>query len=123
MSISVAPDDVASTFIATEDATGEAADTGITGGSSTASAGTSAASKGVQKGCDVCEEWYAIIPASVSSVDCLMYKQMTTKFTPHAQVAQRYIPCARSERTSAYINGTRSAFKLCSFLVRIPLTH
>ena len=54
MSISAAPDD---TFIATDDATGEAADTGTTGGSSTASAGTSAASKGVQKVCDVCEEW------------------------------------------------------------------
>ena len=25
----------------------------------------------------------------------------TAKFTPHAQVAQRYIPCARSERASA----------------------
>ena len=51
-------------------ATGEAADTGTTGGSSTASAGTSAASKGVKKVCDVCEEWYAMIPASVSSVEC-----------------------------------------------------
>ena len=56
MSISAAPDNAASTFIATDDATGEAADTGTTGGSSTASAGTSAASKGVQKVCDVCEE-------------------------------------------------------------------
>ena len=73
MSTSATPDDVASTFIATDDATGEAADTGTPGGSSTA---TSTASKGVQKVCDVCEEWYAIIPASVSSVDCLMYKQM-----------------------------------------------
>ena len=76
MSITAAPDDVASTFIATDDATGEAADTGTTGGSSTASAGTSAASKGMQKVCDVCAEWYAIIPTSVSSVDCLMYKKM-----------------------------------------------
>ena len=76
MSTSAAPDDVASTFKATDDATGEAADTGTTGGSSTATAGTSAASKGVQKVCDVCEEWYAIIPAYVSSVDCLMYKKM-----------------------------------------------
>ena len=75
MSISEASDDVSSTFIATDDATGEAADTGTTGGSSTATAGTSAACKGMQKVCDVCEEWYAIIPASVSSVDCLMYKQ------------------------------------------------
>ena len=53
MSISAAPDDVANTFIATDDATGEAADTGTTGGSSTASAGTSAASEGVQKVCDI----------------------------------------------------------------------
>ena len=67
MSISAAPDDVASTFIATDDATGDAADTGTTGGSSTATAGTS---KGVQKECGVCEEWYAIIPASFSSIDC-----------------------------------------------------
>ena len=51
MSTSAAPDDVASTFIGTDDATGEAADTGTTGGSSTASVGTS---KGVQKVCDVC---------------------------------------------------------------------
>ena len=43
VSISEASDDTASTFIATDDATGEAADTGTTGGSSTASAGTSAA--------------------------------------------------------------------------------
>ena len=56
MSTSEAPDDVVSTFKATDDATGEAADTGTTGGSSTATAGTSAASKGVQKVCDVCEE-------------------------------------------------------------------
>ena len=76
MSTSATPDDAASTFKATDDATGEAADTGTTGGSSTASAGTSAASKGVQKVCDGCEEWYAIIPAYVSSVDCLMYKKM-----------------------------------------------
>ena len=67
MSISAAPNDAASTFIATDDATGDAADTGTTGGSSTATAGTS---KGVQKVCGVCEEWYAIIPASVSSIDC-----------------------------------------------------
>ena len=44
MSTSATPDDVASTFIATDDATGEAADTGTTGRSSTATAGTSAAS-------------------------------------------------------------------------------
>ena len=49
-------------------ALGEAADTGTTGGSSTASAGTSAASKGVQKVCDVCTGWYAIIFTSISSV-------------------------------------------------------
>ena len=65
MSISAAPDDVASSFIATDDATGEAADTGTTGGSSTATAGTSAASKCVQKVCNVCMEF---IPASVCSV-------------------------------------------------------
>ena len=59
MSISAAPDNAASTFKATDDATGEAADTGTTGA---ATAGTSAASKGVKKVCDVCEEWYAIIP-------------------------------------------------------------
>ena len=53
MSTSAAPDNAASTFIATDVSTGEAADTGTTGGSSTASAGTS---KGVQKVCDVCEE-------------------------------------------------------------------
>ena len=53
MSITAAPDDVASIFIATDDATGEAADTGTTGGSSTATAGTSTASKGVQKVRDI----------------------------------------------------------------------
>ena len=61
MSISAAPDDVANTFIATDDATGEAADTGTTGGSSTASAGTSAASKGMQKVCDVCMLSYPLL--------------------------------------------------------------
>ena len=90
MSISEAPDDAASTFKATDDATGEAADTGTTGGSSTASAGTSAASKGVQIVCDVCEEWYAIIPASVSSVDCLTY---TVQLLPKGLYVQWHFVC------------------------------
>ena len=61
MSISAAPDDVSSTFIATDDATGEAADTGTTGGSSTATGGTSAASKGVQKVCCDCMLLYPLL--------------------------------------------------------------